>query len=110
MWGGSGPDVFDCSGLTLRAYQTIGINLPHSSASQAQYGRAVDWRSEPIRAGDLIFHRGSVPVHDDGHVGIAINATQWIVAPSTGQVVSIRPIPIDRVQTIRRLASALENS
>ena len=106
VWGGSGPDVFDCSGLTMRAYQQININLPHSSAAQAHYGRALDWHNEPIRTGDLIFHRGSVPVHDAGHVGIAINATQWIVAPSTGQVVSIRPIPFDRVQAVRRLAAA----
>ncbi len=58
-----------------------------------------------MRAGDLIFHRGSVPVHDFGHVGIAINATQWIVAPSTGDVVSIRPIPFERVQAVRRLVT-----
>ena len=105
VWGGAGPDVFDCSGLTLRAYQTIGINLPHSSASQSRYGRAVNWRTEPIRAGDLIFHRGSIPVHDNGHVGIAVSATQWIVAPKTGDVVSLRPIPFDRIQTVRRLVA-----
>ena len=82
--------------------------LPHSSASQAQYGRAIDWRTEPIRAGDLIFHRGSVPVHDNGHVGIAISATHWIVAPKTGDVVSLRPIPLDRIQTVRRLVQPQE--
>ena len=54
----SSPGVnFDCSGLTLRAYQTIRINLPHSSATQAHYGRPVDWHTEPIQPGDLIFHR-----------------------------------------------------
>ena len=108
VWGGSGPDVFDCSGLTLRAYQTIGINLPHSAAAQTGYGRAVDWRNEPIRAGDLIFHRGSIPIHDNGHVGIAISTTQWIVAPKTGDVISLRPIPFDRIQTVRRLVQTKE--
>ena len=107
VWGGAGPDVFDCSGLTLRAYQQIAVNLPHKSAAQANYGVAVNWRSEPIRPGDLIFHRGSVPVHDNGHVGIAISATQWIVAPKTGDVVSLRPIPFDRVQTVRRLVQPI---
>ena len=106
VWGGSGPDVFDCSGLTLRAYQTISINLPHSSASQAAYGRAIDWRTEPIRPGDLIFHRGSIPVHDNGHVGIAVSATHWILAPKTGDVISLRPIPFDRIQTVRRLVAS----
>ena len=103
VWGGSGPEVFDCSGLTLRAYQQIGINLPHKSALQSRYSRSVSWRIEPIRAGDLIFHRGSIPVHDYGHVGIAVSATQWIVAPKSGDVVSLRPIPFDRVQAVRRL-------
>jgi hypothetical protein len=106
VWGGSGPDVFDCSGLTLRAYQQVGINLPHSSSTQARYGRAVDWHNEPIQAGDLIFHRGSIPVHDNGHVGIAISGTQWIVAPKSGDVVSLRAIPFDRIQTVRRLVQA----
>ena len=108
VWGGAGPDVFDCSGLTMRAYQTIRINLPHKSAAQATYGRAVNWRTEPIRAGDLIFHRGSIPVHDNGHVGIAVSATHWIVAPKSGDVVSLRPIPFDRIQTVRRLVQPQE--
>ena len=105
IWGGSGPEGYDCSGLTLRAYQTIGINLPHNSAAQANYGININWRTEPIQAGDLIFHRGSIPIHDLGHVGIAINATQWIVAPHTGAVIAIRPIPYDRIQAVRRLVT-----
>ena len=47
--GGAGPEAFDCSGLTMRAYQQIRINLPHSSAAQAHYGRAVDLRTEAIQ-------------------------------------------------------------
>ena len=108
VWGGSGPEVFDCSGLTMRAYQQIGINLPHNSAAQANYGIAVDWHTESIRPGDLIFHRGSVPIHDYGHVGIALSATDWIVAPQTGDVVSLRPIPFDRIQSVRRLIQPQE--
>ena len=92
----------------MRAYQQIDIALPHNSAAQANYGIPIDWRTTPIQPGDLIFHRGSVPVHDLGHIGIAINATQWIVAPQPGDVVSIRPIPFDRIQAVRRLVQQQE--
>ena len=50
-----GPDAFDCSGLTLAAYQQIGIDLIHYSAYQAKRGAAVDFRNESIRPGDLVF-------------------------------------------------------
>ena len=34
-WGGSGPDAFDCSGLTAYAFATAGVTLPHTSQGQA---------------------------------------------------------------------------
>ena len=44
----AGPDTYDCSGLTRRAYAEIGISLIHQSAAQAQQGRAVAFTTEPI--------------------------------------------------------------
>ncbi len=67
-WGAAGPDAYDCSGLTMRAYQQVGVHLPHKAALQAGYGRPVDWHRRPIRPGDLLFLRGSIPLQDHGHV------------------------------------------
>ena len=38
-WGGSGPDAFDCSGLTAYAFARAGVALPHNSQGQAAMGR-----------------------------------------------------------------------
>ncbi len=88
----AGPNTFDCSGLTLAAYAQIGVTLIHHSTSQAGQGTAVDFWSEPIRAGDLIFlaTRGSSTIN---HVGMAVNATTWIQARRPGDVVRLAPLP-----------------
>jgi cell wall-associated NlpC family hydrolase len=65
VWSAAGPNNFDCSGLMLAAYRSVGINLPHSSQAQSRIGRAVS-RSE-LRPGDLIFWYH--PIH---HVGMYI--------------------------------------
>jgi uncharacterized protein YraI len=53
VWGAEGPNAYDCSGLMLAAYKTIGISLPHYSGSQATLGTPVS-RSQ-LQPGDLIF-------------------------------------------------------
>lgn len=65
VWGASGPNSFDCSGLMLAAYSQIGVSLPHSSRGQYSVGKAVS-RSE-LKPGDLIFWYQ--PIH---HVGMYI--------------------------------------
>ncbi|MCB0910896.1 MAG: C40 family peptidase [Propionibacteriaceae bacterium] len=65
VWGASGPNGFDCSGLMLAAYRSVGISLPHSSTAQSRLGRPVS-RSE-LKPGDLIFWYH--PIH---HVGMYI--------------------------------------
>ena len=37
--GGDGPNSFDCSGFTMRAYARAGLRLPHSSGGQAARAR-----------------------------------------------------------------------
>ena len=87
VWGSSGPEAFDCSGLMQAAYRTVGISLPHSSRAQANVGRAVS-RSE-LKPGDLIFWYH--PIH---HVGMYIG---------NGKIVHARNTRVDLV--IQTLAS-----
>ncbi|MDR1236684.1 MAG: C40 family peptidase [Propionibacteriaceae bacterium] len=76
VWGASGPNGFDCSGLMLAAYRSVGIRLPHSSKAQSRVGRAVS-RSE-LKPGDLIFWYH--PVH---HVGMYIGGGKIVHARNT---------------------------
>ena len=100
--GAAGPSAFDCSGLTSAAYATIGVDLPRYSVTQAGRGRAVDWRHEPIEPGDLVFTRGDNPVIDLGHVGLAVSATEWVVAARPGVPVRVEPLPRG-IQRVRRM-------
>ena len=99
----AGPDLWDCSGLTLAAFAEIGISLPHYSGAQVNYGTAVDWKTQPIMAGDLVFLESFVGSGIVNHVGLAINGTQWIHAPRTGDVVRIGNLPTARVIAVRRI-------
>ncbi len=82
-WGADGPNSFDCSGLTLRAWQQAGVNLPHSSRIQATMGTPV---STPA-PGDLVFFYSPV-----SHVGIYIGGGMMVAAPSSGDVVKLQSI------------------
>ncbi|NQY56267.1 MAG: LysM peptidoglycan-binding domain-containing protein [Ilumatobacteraceae bacterium] len=98
----AGPDTFDCSGLTLAAYEQVGVSLVHYSAAQAMQGTAVDFANEPIKPGDLIFQnrRGSKSIN---HVGIAVSATQWVHASDPGNGVVITSIPATgEIASVRR--------
>jgi peptidoglycan DL-endopeptidase CwlO len=98
----SGPDTYDCSGLTRRAYLQIGVNLIHQSAAQALQGRAVAYTSEPIQPGDLVFMatRGNDVI---SHVGIALSQTTWIQARRPGDVVRVGPMPsLNSIVAVRR--------
>jgi cell wall-associated NlpC family hydrolase len=76
-WGASGPDSFDCSGLTLYAWKAGGKSLPHSSA--AQYNATTRVPTSALVPGDLLFY-GS-PIH---HVGLFVGNGQMIEASQEG--------------------------
>ena len=105
-FGAAGPDAYDCSGLVRAAFRQIGITLPHSSLEQSKRGTPIDWRTEEIRPGDLVFTFSSSNPTQISHVGIAISDTQWIEAPFTGADVRITRLPSDsRIQAVRRIVT-----
>ena len=78
--GATGPDAFDCSGLTAAAFRRVGVELPHSSFAQFALGRAV--AREDVRSGDLVFFDTSGP--GASHVGVATARGTVISATSSG--------------------------
>jgi cell wall-associated NlpC family hydrolase len=86
VWGGAGPNVYDCSGLTQFAYRAAGIRLPHSSRMQSSMGVPVARAN--LQPGDLVFFYRPV-----SHVGIYIGNGQMVHAPTRGDVV--RTIRLD---------------
>lgn len=91
QWAADGPDTFDCSGLTMRAWQAGGVSLPHWSV--AQFAQSKKVALSDARPGDLVFF-GSDPT-DAGsiyHVGLYIGDGQMIEAPFTGSFVRIASI------------------
>jgi cell wall-associated NlpC family hydrolase len=87
IYGATGPDAFDCSGLTMTAYRTAGITIPRLSDAQYWWGASIPPGQE--QPGDLVFFDYQPGHTGPGHVGIVYNPTQatMIVAPHTGDVV-----------------------
>ena len=86
QWGATGPDAFDCSGLTMMAYRAAGITIPRTSQQQWAYGPRIP--ASQARPGDLVFFAGSDgTMTAPGHVGIVTGPGTMIDAPYTGQVV-----------------------
>jgi hypothetical protein len=93
LWGGTGPDAFDCSGLTMMAYRTAGVDIPRTAAEQWTWGPRVD--PSQVQPGDLIFFVGAHGTRAaPGHVGIVIGHGMMIDAPSQGLPVRIEPYSV----------------
>lgn len=91
VWGAKGPNSFDCSGLTQWAWAHAGVRLGSDTYSQFEQGVPV--APGQVRAGDLIFPKGSWDGRGPGHVQLAISSTEVVHAPQTGDVVRIAPMP-----------------
>jgi cell wall-associated NlpC family hydrolase len=84
-YGGAGPSCYDCSGLTMMAWQQAGVSLPHSSAAQFNVGRRIS--AGELQPGDLIFYYSPI-----SHVSIYIGGGQRISATHTGDYVRVQSL------------------
>jgi len=87
VWGAAGPDAWDCSGLTMRAWEAGGVYLPHYSV--AQYEQSTPISPSDLRPGDLVFWGDSNDSSSIYHVAMYIGDGQIIQAPRTGRDVEI---------------------
>jgi cell wall-associated NlpC family hydrolase len=85
VYAASGPDAFDCSGLTSYAYAAAGIALPHSSRAQSGLGPQVS-RAE-LQAGDLVFFYSPI-----SHVGLYIGNGMMVHARTYGSPVAVTSV------------------
>ncbi|MEP7090595.1 MAG: NlpC/P60 family protein, partial [Nocardioidaceae bacterium] len=89
VYGAAGPSAFDCSGLTMMAWQQAGVSLPHSSSAQMGSGTPVS--QSALQPGDLVFYYSPV-----SHVGMYIGNGQIVNAenPSVGvKITGVNSMP-----------------
>lgn len=92
VWGATGPNTYDCSGLILRAFQAAGIDLPRVSRDQFTAGGHVPVAQ--AQPGDLLFYatdpQDPATIH---HVMLYMGDDQMVEAPYSGEAVRVRPVP-----------------
>ncbi|MFR5264518.1 C40 family peptidase [Clostridium sp.] len=89
VWGATGPNTFDCSGLMVYCFKKVGVSLPRTTWEQIKKGSNVS--KSNLKDGDLVFF------NTDGsgtasHVGLYIGGGNMIHAPNSKTVVKIESI------------------
>jgi len=99
VWGATGPDSYDCSGLMLRAYEAAGITLDRVSRDQYQDGAML--RVQDAQPGDLLFwaYDPSNPntIH---HVAMYLGDGKIVEAQQTGVPVHTRSVSFDEDELV----------
>ncbi|MSY29960.1 MAG: peptidoglycan endopeptidase [Actinobacteria bacterium] len=89
VFGAAGLTTWDCSGLTMRAFQSAGVSLPHSSAAQSRMGKSIPFGQK--KPGDLLFFGRPV-----SHVGIYLGGGRMVHAPRSGSRVKVADTSMGR--------------
>ena len=89
VFGADGMVYWDCSGLTMRAFQAAGVSLPHSARAQYQYGKSI--ARKDLQPGDLVFFGKPI-----SHVAIYLGDNRMVHAPRSGSRVKIAEFDLGR--------------
>lgn len=95
VYGGAGPDTYDCSGLVQRAWKAAGVSIPRTTQQQAGFGKPVPVGQ--MRPGDLVIFYA-----DASHVGLYAGGGKVVVAPHQGAYVTIQPVKWMPIYNVRR--------
>jgi cell wall-associated NlpC family hydrolase len=93
VWGGSGPRVFDCSGLVQWSLAQAGVTMPRVAVDQARTGPAVPVNQ--LQPGDLLFYHTdpTAPTYIS-HVAIYLGDGKMLQAPRPGLTVEVVPLNV----------------
>jgi cell wall-associated NlpC family hydrolase len=89
VWAAAGPKAYDCSGLTLAAWRSVGISLPHNALEQKYATTRISQAN--LRPGDLVFYYGDVH-----HVVIYVGNGWTVTAPTYGIPVKMQQLDMGR--------------
>ncbi|MGW0041143.1 C40 family peptidase [Rhodococcus sp. NPDC003348] len=84
VWGATGPNAFDCSGLVQWAYRQAGVSVPRTTYDQVNGGSPVGRGN--LQPGDVVLFNGAE------HVGLYAGGGMVVHAPTTGQPVKKAPL------------------
>ncbi|WEV27298.1 NlpC/P60 family protein [Streptomyces sp. 71268] len=85
VWGATGPNAYDCSGLTQGAWKAAGVTLPRTTWDQVKVGQRI--ATTDLAPGDLVFF-----FDDISHVGLYVGEGKMIHAPRPGANVRVESI------------------
>ncbi|WP_433530876.1 C40 family peptidase [Micromonospora sp. CA-263727] len=108
VWGATGPNSFDCSGLVWSAYRSAGYyGLPRVSRDQYYATRSRTVPRTALLPGDLVFFASGSSWQSIHHMGMYIGGGKMIHAPTTGDVVKISTVRWSRLYAATRVVGAV---
>ncbi|MDO5136579.1 MAG: NlpC/P60 family protein [Eubacteriales bacterium] len=85
IWGGNGPEGYDCSGFVNYCYRTLGYTIPRTSYYAADTGVKIDPNDiSEWQTGDLLVRRGDINGGSMGHIIMYIGDGKVIQSTRAG--------------------------